>query len=255
MRPRIRGFQGPYSPEQKTTWVAQPIATACFYTFAFLFLDGDRLTWVVASYSACFAVLLGTWYACESMDPSTEGGLHCLPMRESQKKARYCAACRKSVPGMDHHCAWLNTCIGKRTYVHFYFLSMSGAAAATIESAVFVLLLTSWIDEAAAEEKFGSVTGYKAVLGTFTALVMILAFAFVSLWLFHTYLLTQGIGTYGWLVRKRERAQAAKTRARVQAAEKEKAKKKQRDNEEKERKENKQSGNVENGHGIAMTVT
>ena len=137
MKARVNGFQWPYSREQKFTWVAQPLAAASFYVIACLFLEGERRTWVVSTYSALFAILLVTWFVCEKLDPSKEGGVFCLTMKEEQKVSRYCAACRKKVPGLDHHCSWLNTCIGKRTYFPFYFLALSGAAASILHSATF----------------------------------------------------------------------------------------------------------------------
>lgn len=35
-----------------------------------------------------------------------QGGIPCVCMRESQRSARYCGTCRKTVIGMDHHCVW-----------------------------------------------------------------------------------------------------------------------------------------------------
>lgn len=35
-----------------------------------------------------------------------QGGIACLCMKQTQSHSRYCASCRKSVPGLDHHCLW-----------------------------------------------------------------------------------------------------------------------------------------------------
>ena len=41
--------------------------------------------WVTSVYSAFLAILILTWYVCEKLDPSIEGGIFCLSMKEEQK--------------------------------------------------------------------------------------------------------------------------------------------------------------------------
>lgn len=35
-----------------------------------------------------------------------QGGISCFCMKQTQSHSRYCASCRKSIPGLDHHCLW-----------------------------------------------------------------------------------------------------------------------------------------------------
>lgn len=58
------------------------------------------------------------------MDPSVPGAATCSCHRNDANF--YCRYCRKSIPGFDHHCTWLNTCIGATNYFYFYSLSVSG---------------------------------------------------------------------------------------------------------------------------------
>ena len=113
--------------------------------------------------------------------------------------------CRKTVPGLDHHCSWLNTCVGTRNYTAFFALTCCCAAAFVTEVAVFAALLTSWRPDDAG--------------GGFTALVVVLllpavglAGAFTCLLAFHVHLLALGVGTFEWMLNRRE-AKRAKARA------------------------------------------
>lgn len=36
--------------------------------------------------------------------------------------SKHCQACQKCVIGFDHHCLWLNCCIGRRNYTPFLTL-------------------------------------------------------------------------------------------------------------------------------------
>ncbi|KAJ2041806.1 hypothetical protein GGI08_006972 [Coemansia sp. S2] len=82
------------------------------------------------------------------VDPTT--GLCRVCCVQAGPGTRHCKRCNKCVVGLDHHCRWLNTCVGKRNYWLFFsslvfaFLALlfvlSGAArlvylAATDESA------------------------------------------------------------------------------------------------------------------------
>ena len=56
-------------------------------------------------------------------------------------KAKHCRTCDKCVEGFDHHCKWLNTCVGSRNYRYLSNLTHS-APLTTIHlfSSTLVLL-------------------------------------------------------------------------------------------------------------------
>lgn len=146
---------------------------------------------VLALYTACVVVAVACWCYVSLTDPAqpvrvcvdgidgsggidhrislpassfvvwviVQGGIGCWCMKQTQGHSRYCASCRKSVPGLDHHCLWcvrrgplqlvqgaiahgtisltvafpsllllgrLNTCIGTRNYFYFFVLAVTG---------------------------------------------------------------------------------------------------------------------------------
>ncbi|RYG50260.1 hypothetical protein EON66_12030 [archaeon] len=78
---------------------------------------------------ACCERASCTARAAASLAP-VQGGIACKRMSKTQSVDRYCRICAKMVPGLDHHCSWLNTCVGKRTYAIFFVLVLAGTARA-----------------------------------------------------------------------------------------------------------------------------
>jgi palmitoyltransferase ZDHHC1/11 len=67
---------------------------------------------------------------------------------EVSEKSRHCSACNKCVDGFDHHCIWLNTCIGARNYrlfVSFLILLIMGTFYLLINSIVQFMSVTQHI--------------------------------------------------------------------------------------------------------------
>ena len=67
--------------------------------------------------------------------------LSCLP--SPIVKYRYCSICHKNIDGMDHHCYWLNTCIGSRNYKPFLLFVVIIIIQLIIQTIVSSLILLS----------------------------------------------------------------------------------------------------------------
>ena len=50
---------------------------------------------------------ISTYYFCEYCDS------YC------QQKSKHCRVCNRCVDNFDHHCIWINNCIGERNYKEF----------------------------------------------------------------------------------------------------------------------------------------
>ena len=68
----------------------------------------------------------------------------CDDILDLKRATRYCAQCGKSVVGMDHHCTWLNNCIGNRNYAPFLCLTFISLGQMAYQVVVAIISLVSW---------------------------------------------------------------------------------------------------------------
>ena len=95
------------------------------------------------------------------------------------------------VPGLDHHCSWLNTCIGSSNYGRFLAVVTLGIIIHLVHLIYGVYMLF------VSEE--GSWAGWWGCLG----LSAIFVPSITTLFCFHVYLLWVGMGTYDWMLTRR----------------------------------------------------
>lgn len=157
---RVNGFQFPPSCDQIKTLTTYPFTVICYYLILSIALprDDDYLVMLLLVLNGVLSIFLFVaWVTVEYLDPEQKQnrtGIPILCYSTPEKSARYCGACRKTVSGLDHHCTWLNTCVGRRNYFSFICLVFLGAAQSTLHSTIGFISLLLWISNEETSSRF-----------------------------------------------------------------------------------------------------
>ncbi|RLN89172.1 hypothetical protein BBJ28_00011351 [Nothophytophthora sp. Chile5] len=226
---RHNGFERPFSRDQVISWLGHSISALCFYVAAAgLYLctgengvEEENATHsittltlvVVAVHLVDILLLLTAWRSCETIDPAKHadetlpnGWLGVKLRGPRWDKTRYCALCRKAVPGLDHHCTWLQTCIGKANYAQFFTVACTGTLQFVLQ-VVYAALCLLWLHAHPLDaEAFGYVV--QGCLMTCLIVSVPCTVMYFILLGFHLWLMVLGYGTYEWMLRRRKEQRA-----------------------------------------------
>ena len=110
-------------------------------------------------------------------------------------KSKHCKKCNKCIENFDHHCDWLNNCIGKYNYSFFYIL-------------ILVLVLNSFFIFSIGLYIFFNCKNNDKMKFKFILTFIIsfgnccIGFNLTYLFIIHTYFIYKGITTYEYLLKK-----------------------------------------------------
>lgn len=155
---RVHGLQMPWHPQQVAGWLVLATFGACSFGVLLpglgpdvypvaLFVLGSLFFLHVVSHVAALLI--------DPADPQLRGGMssrkpvpeldktkhahviengkcHLCNIYTSGHRTKHCGSCNKCVEKFDHHCKWLNHCIGARNYVAFIVSVVSAVLACLV---------------------------------------------------------------------------------------------------------------------------
>ena len=260
---RTNGFQKPFNPMQIGTWILLVVLLLQFGFFATpilplaasipctitVFLCGVSTAYF--AYQCCIVDPIDSRlrchlanqgdrsYATKSNQSSTRG-VHAEqdggPTKfcwvcgiDVNEISMHCKFCDKCVMGFDHHCHWLNTCVGKENYEYFFRTVGSTLALVLVHGSVLAGLVISFFVQYSASQKqtgdeyydnstlqrsndwFGLEAGLVVAIVNviFLAVDLSCISLLCQLFFFHIRLRREKITTYAYIVRDGQRKHEA----------------------------------------------
>ena len=111
--------------------------------------------------------------------------------------SKHCKKCNKCIENFDHHCNWLNNCVGKYNYGYFYLLVFIVLCDCLFIGGIgFYFFFNSDLQR---KKKAGLIL---IIIGS--SINFGISINFIYLFVFHTYFIYSGITTYEYILRKSE---------------------------------------------------
>ncbi len=216
--PRRHAWHRPFHVRQIATWVAKVILVVLYATTIawpgdkYLVHDATTKHFTVGVnllvalgllMNLCLAVVI----TCSDPGDSTpflpSQTTYCSFCRQDvDKSCKHCKSCNRCVRHFDHHCKWLNVCIGEATYTFFYWY---------LVSLLVVVALIVGIGIAVLARVGSQMPTVQFVFGIITvALSGLSAFPIGNLLVYHTYLVCKGKTTFEDLTEKADAQAKAK---------------------------------------------
>jgi palmitoyltransferase ZDHHC1/11 len=237
VRPRRHGFECPPDALQLSAWATIIILLILYGTLHAPFLPNDLIVGFTVPIGILSLTTIGLkiYLSASSneepcvFDPNFKRlELHQLTGRSSPQNAnlepcfycrafvstsaKHCSVCDKCVPGFDHHCRWLNTCVGERNYKAFFAFLCCGILSVGLMLAIDIYVLVDALKNESAyrrllDERYGTSNywAYIAFLCITAAYTGAGLCAMANLGQFHVYLIWSNQTTYQWIMKKREK--------------------------------------------------
>ncbi|XP_063702852.1 uncharacterized protein LOC134832673 [Culicoides brevitarsis] len=154
---RVHGFQLPLHPLQIAGWIAIVIFVTAAFALLIPVLPPNLQPAFYCVLTVLFVVHVVSHIAAVLTDPADRelrristrqvvpefdrakhahvienGRCHLCNIKTTSNRTKHCSVCNKCVGRFDHHCKWLNHCIGGRNYVAFLMCVLSAVIAVLV---------------------------------------------------------------------------------------------------------------------------
>lgn len=240
---RVHGLQLPLHPQQVMGWIVLLAVGAATFLVLVPALSASLRDCLLIVLATLFCLHILSHLAALLLDPADpelralkvtiavpefdrtkhahvieNGRCHLCNIKTSSPKTKHCSVCNKCVDHFDHHCKWLNHCVGGRNYVAFLVCVVSAVAASLVVVGVSVMEIIYYhIDPACLSFYSNRFNGtnfnhflpesvFLGVIGVLGVLAAATAGLLLHLCLFHCYISILGITTYEYIRNYRQGA-------------------------------------------------
>ncbi|KAL1140607.1 hypothetical protein AAG570_000537 [Ranatra chinensis] len=252
---RVHGLQRPLHPQQVLGWLLVALFASLTFSLLVPTLPAPFRPPLFALLAVLFIVHAAAHLTALLLDPADvelrkiktssavvpefdrtrhahvieNGRCHLCNIETSGPRTKHCSVCNKCVGGFDHHCKWLNHCIGSRNYAVFLVCVVSAVLACFVIVALSVTVLVLYHTDRSrlaawhyspfdgSEYEPYSVNVFALDDRVFQLLVVVqgvlaavAAGLLTHLCLFHAYISFRGITTYEYIRNYRRAASEAK---------------------------------------------